>query len=89
MDKSELTRLKELAENATPGEWVADRYMVLSPKRHNLARTYTHSDGNIDRLEPMDKHDNAAFIAAANPATILAMIAEIERLEKKGQRQKI
>lgn len=77
MDKSELARLKELAEKATPGEWRADRYVILSPKGHTLGRTYAISENCIQRMEVVDSYDNAAFIAAANPQTVLALIDDL------------
>lgn len=77
MDKQELTRLKELSEKATPGEWRADRYVILSPKGHTLGRTYAISENCIQRMEVVDSYDNTAFIAAANPQTVLALIDDL------------
>ena len=76
MDKDQIARLKELAELATPGEW-----------QHCFARG--RWDGwiidaqNRDILKEVSNfRENAAFIAAANPAVVLALIERIERLEE-------
>lgn len=76
MDKDKLNELKELAEKATPGPWI-----------------YDEEDGTIEPLETVGLRsiiaeptysNDAAFIAAANPQTVLELIAEIERREKEA-----
>ena len=78
MDKAQLVRLKERAEKATPGEW-----------QHCFARGrwdgWIIDEQNRDILKEVSNfRENAAFIAAANPATVLALIAEIEQLDKEA-----
>lgn len=61
-------RLKALAEKATPVcEWYESGELRYADDK----------SGEIHGLH----HDDDAFIAAANPAAILALLGEIERLE--------
>lgn len=66
----DLVKLRTLAETATPGPWsVADGGIrTVQTAMHTVAWTMGIPE--------------AAFIAAADPSTVLALIAEIERLEK-------
>lgn len=83
-DYSELGRL---AEAATGGRWVTDGEYVN--EQGNVTHAYVaHEDGGriaaalANCLVKTDEQcrANAAFIAAANPAAVLALIAENERL---------
>lgn len=84
MDNQQLAKLKELAQKATPGEWItgAHRYepawVVLPP---------TDATGGFCIAQcrvSVNGCNNAAYIAAANPQTILELLAKIERLEKEN-----
>ena len=79
-------RLRELAEAATPGPWregSVETYNVFVECRDPeclgtervLLKMNTHFDHRTD----------AAFIAAANPQTVLALIDETERLRHLDQ----
>lgn len=78
MTKSEIAKLKELAKQATPGPWKTadDRAddietvtpIVPGPKAFSKVARSTYT---ID----------ASFIAHANPAAILGLIAKLERYE--------
>lgn len=78
-----LMELKELAEKATPGPWSAERW-----RHKNDWRVNSENLQSLAELRGADTSANtrtgadAAFIAAANPATVLALIAEVERLTK-------
>lgn len=80
MDKTELTRLKELAEMATHGEWevaIFDGTSIIRSKE---------STGSVRVVAVhINGQNNREYISAANPATILAMIAEIEQLQNENQ----
>ena len=87
MDCSELRRL---AEAATGGRWVTDGEYVN--EHGNLTYAYVaHEDGGriaealANCLVKTDEQcrTNAAFIAAANPAAVLALIAEIDGLREE------
>lgn len=70
-----IAALKKLAEAATPGPWQttteADRPVGL----HVNGRSLLMRDS--DGLACVDRREDAAFIAAANPTVVLALIALI------------
>ena len=70
-----LNKLKEKAEKATPGEWL-----------HCFARGrwegWIIDEQHRDILKEVSNfRENAAFIAAANPAVVLALIDHIKQME--------
>jgi hypothetical protein len=65
---NDYSELKRLAEAATPGPWAGE---------HDV-----YSDGGHgERICKMATAEDSAFIAAANPAAVLALIAELEQLQ--------
>jgi hypothetical protein len=90
----DLERLKALALAATPGPWSSkyvgtaypvDMY-VYKPeflRQPGKSMVVARCAACVDTKDPpyRDNHD-VHFIAAANPATVLKLIAEIERLRK-------
>lgn len=68
----ELAKLKSLAEKATQGKWP-----------YNEKWMWETEDGSYHWK--LCHYGDCLFMAAANPATILAMIAEIERLRGKAE----
>ena len=75
---SDYSELKRLAEAATPGPWAYDGSYVC-PARTEDGTTYVELWRSIaDCHQP----ENTKFIAAANPAAVLALIAEVEDLRK-------
>lgn len=84
---SDYTELKRLAEKATPGPWWVDSHGMTMMSMPGLQVVFTHpSDGPAARNEETGnlshwRNDwDASYIATANPETILALIAENERL---------
>jgi len=76
--------LRALAEAATPGPW--SHYQSGGIHQIDAAtKTVVHWSG-FDQLQtPNEKatiKDNAAYIAAANPAAILALLDRVKALEK-------
>lgn len=75
-----ITELKELAEKATPGPWVAgddedSDYFLVGP---------CGDDGIVyQSVVKLHSEINADYIAAANPAEILELIAKLE--DAKGE----
>ena len=71
------SELKRLAEAATPGPWYQHGgiMQVLSHDCETVCETF-EDDGECP---------DAQFIAAANPAAVLALIAENERLQQREQ----
>lgn len=78
---SDYIELKRLAEAATPGPWAYDGSYVC-PARTEDGTTYVELWRSIaDCHQP----ENTKFIAAANPAAVMALIAEVESLREHKQ----
>src|SRR5690625_3239089 len=81
----DLARLAQAAQELTPGEWVAGDGWVYTLPVHDddnrLASVLGMKYADRDRANA--EHDraqrNAEFIAAANPATILRLIAALDK----------
>ena len=77
-----LADLRQNAEAATPGEWLigyggmaGDDFAVI------ISRFWKNE---ICEMNPRSyRRENAAHITAANPAVVLALVAEIERLRDR------
>lgn len=78
-----LAELAALAETATQGRWAAS-FTVHEP----LVTHHVCTPEDVMSIEPAELGSDddahaarlAAFIAAANPATVLALVAEVRRL---------
>ena len=78
-------KLRQLAEAATPGHW--DHWQSGGIHQIDAAtKTVVHWSG-FDQLQtPNEKNaikDNAAYIAAANPAAILSLLDELQTLREE------
>lgn len=71
--------LRMAAENATPGEWGSDDYGVIAD--YGLNANYY-----IASCSGPDNRANKRFIAAANPATVLALLDELEHYKSREER---
>lgn len=86
----DTTKLRELAQNAAPGPWTQweGRGWVHAGTPEASATCYLAGIyGQICRTDCGDFSDaqeikNAEYIAAANPATVLALLDELDRLRK-------
>lgn len=68
---SDYRELKRLSETATPGPWVKTVDGVMPEgEKFGIFGNFGANNGEANR----------EFIAYANPATVLALIAEVERL---------
>jgi hypothetical protein len=83
IQSAELAELRRLAEAATPGEWV-HRHDPGNPAgvQHGVKLTGEFGMWVCDCLDNADQYRsagerNAAFIAAANPAVILRLLAAL------------
>jgi hypothetical protein len=74
--------LRLAAENATPGEWCADDYHGV------IADAGLNANYYIASCSGPDNRANKRFIAAANPATVLALLDELEAAEKRIAEQR-
>ncbi|MCM7722306.1 ead/Ea22-like family protein [Enterobacter roggenkampii] len=77
--------LREAAEEATPGRW---EYYPLNTSIEYNVDSMDEDQGSIVYVDSGDFTQkqtdlNGAFIAAANPATILALLDELEASEKR------
>lgn len=82
MTPADLSRLESLAREATPGEWTSDsRYpsFVTDPEGNDIAQAQSPIVGS----DYMQSDRDGAYIAAANPAAVLALIEENQRLREK------
>lgn len=80
----DVAALRALAEAATPGPWTTED----SRNAAGLARVWQLRGVGIAecRVRGADNHHDAAFIAAANPTAVLALLDEIETLRAKVAR---
>ncbi len=78
MDDRELGELERLANAATKGPWKAS--VVSTVTSPNFVRRWGNVEAESDRVVEMADAPDAAFIAAANPETIKALVAEVRRL---------
>lgn len=91
--------LREAAEKATCGEWSLEygegRFDGDDALIHREAAGYipicriegAHPESGFDEDFQMEQQANAEFIAAANPATVLALLDELERNQQYIKRR--
>ena len=96
MSKIDYQALREKAEKATCGEWSLEygesRFDGDDALIHREAAGYipicriegAHPESGFDEDFQMEQQANAEFIAAANPATVLALLDELEAAEKRN-----
>jgi len=89
-----IAEIKALAEKATPGPWESDGMAVpFHPKQSSpfedqgasvdpviIGGCQDEQGGAVGVL----RNDDAAYIAACDPQTVLALIARIEELEREN-----
>lgn len=83
----DYSELKRLSDAATPGNWNHYRHGVIKggPSiqfTNGSAQQQIAMTTGADWMRPDEQCANADFIAAANPAAVLALIAEVEDLRK-------
>lgn len=93
---SDHAELRRLAEAATQGPWTTEHGDLCLPRdRNSVLRHDEHPahDGcsgtrticeSQDSLDSSGTNPNLEYIAAASPAVVLALLDEIERLEREG-----
>lgn len=81
-----LDRLKALAEKATPGPWRDDMHGYTWGPNDAMVADECHACEGV-RIRGvggrLPQKENAAYIAAAHPGTVLELIAENERLNER------
>ncbi|MEF6823537.1 ead/Ea22-like family protein [Escherichia coli] len=95
MTKINYQALREAAEKATCGVWSleygVERFDGDDALIHREAAGYipicriegAHPESGFDEDFQMEQQANAEFIAAANPATVLALLGELETAKKR------
>ncbi|HAM5013466.1 DUF551 domain-containing protein [Escherichia coli] len=95
MSKIDYQALREAAEKATCGEWSLEygkgRFNGDDALIHREVAGYipicriegAHPESGFDEDFQMEQQANAEFIAAANPATVLALLGELEAAKKR------
>ncbi|WP_109867203.1 ead/Ea22-like family protein [Escherichia coli] len=95
MSEINYQALREAAEKATCGEWSLEygegRFDGDDALIHREVAGYipicriegAHPESGFDEDFQMEQQANAEFIAAANPATVLALLDELEAAEKR------
>ena len=99
MSKIDYQALREKAEKATCGVWSLEygdgRFDGDDALIHREAAGYlpicriegAHPESGFDEDFQMEQQANAEFIAAANPATVLALLDELERKQQYIKRR--
>lgn len=77
-------RLKALAEAACPGPWSSENEELYWHEDGYTKHLMETSDGS-DLCHDQQHRLNLSFISAANPETVLGLLAEIERLDKDSE----
>ena len=71
----DTTKMRELAQKATPGPW------LLRATEWNLYLVQSGREGDGSIVDTAySRRNDIDYIAAANPATVLALLDEIDRL---------
>ncbi|HCN0761153.1 TPA: ead/Ea22-like family protein [Escherichia coli] len=95
MSKIDYQALRAKAEKATCGEWSLEygegRFDGDDALIHREAAGYipicriegAHPESGFDEDFQIEQQANAEFIAAANPATVLALLDELEAKDKR------
>ncbi|EOD2289223.1 ead/Ea22-like family protein [Escherichia coli] len=95
MNKIDYQALREAAEKATCGVWSLEygeeRFDAGDALIHREVVGYlpicriegAHPESGFDEDFQMEQQANAEFIAAANPATVLALLGELEIAKKR------
>ncbi|HGE5520929.1 TPA: ead/Ea22-like family protein [Escherichia coli] len=95
MSKIDYQALRAKAEKATCGEWSLEygeeRFDADDALIHREVVGYlpicriegAHPESGFDEDFQMEQQANAEFIAAANPATVLALLGELEAAKKR------
>lgn len=98
MNKIDYQALREKAEKATCGEWSLEygegRFDGDDALIHREVAGYipicriegAHPESGFDEDFQMEQQANAEFIAAANPATVLTLLGELETAKKAHSR---
>lgn len=74
--------LREAAEKATSGQWEMEQENIWYTDAEGYTKHLMYVQQGDD-VDDRQDHYNTAFIATANPATVLALLDELEAAEKR------
>ncbi|EAM5232607.1 ead/Ea22-like family protein [Salmonella enterica] len=77
--------LRKAAEKATPGPWEMEQENIWFTDEDGYTKHLVYVQQGDDVDDKQD-HYNTAFIAAANPATMLALLDELEHYKSREER---
>lgn len=77
MTDDDIKRLKRLAEQATPGPW---RVNMKGHSYHEVARVNDLEIAPPNSVDLSHWTVDAAYIAAASPDVVLALLGEVDKL---------
>ena len=80
MNDDDIKRLREAAQAATPGPWMA--WPDLNG-RLQVGQSTNYSVAELYRTPLQGQDTNAAYIAAASPDAILALLSRLEAAERE------
>lgn len=80
MTAERRAEIAELARKATPGPWFTDDPWIVATRDAAGAIEYLAATNDLDTGNDQQERD-AAFIAACDPQTILALLDRIAELE--------
>ena len=84
MTDAELIALEKKAKAATPTPWETPRgYTIYAGKRHIASAFECYSSDTEEEIPSEQAAANAAFFVAANPAAVLALIAELRQVRER------
>lgn len=79
-----LDTLRKTAEAATPGPWTHEPYEAQNQNGDYFGGWLLDADGEYVVADVSDR--DGAFMAAANPETVLALLSRVEKAEQAVQR---
>ncbi|EHB5301334.1 ead/Ea22-like family protein [Salmonella enterica subsp. enterica serovar Sandiego] len=82
MSNIDKQALREAAEKATPGPWEMEQENIWFTDEEGCTKHLAYVQQGDDVDDKQD-HYNTAFIAAANPATMLALLDENLQLQRE------
>ncbi|ECX3902513.1 ead/Ea22-like family protein [Salmonella enterica] len=85
MSNIDKQALREAAEKATRGPWEMERENIWFTDEDGYTKHLAYVQQGDDVDDKQD-HYNTAFIAAANPATMLALLDELEHYKSREER---
>ena len=78
---TDRTKLRRLAEKATPGPWITTSHKFVSPVTDLEYVAVTVDAGDRTICDAQTRPEDAAYIAAMHPKTTLALLDQLDKAE--------